>query len=113
VPKDWQFQTISAGEVADHLVAALGQGPSGRLPDIGGPEVLPLDEMVRSWLSAQSMRRWLIQLPMPGELSAGFRQALNTTPGNRVGQITWSQWLDEQYAKETEVEPIAASGSAK
>jgi uncharacterized protein YbjT (DUF2867 family) len=113
VPKDWQFQTISAGEVADQLVAALGQGPSGRLPDIGGPEVLPLDEMVRSWLSAQSMRRWLIQLPIPGGLSAGFRQALNTAPGNRVGQITWSQWLDERYTRTTEAKSITVTGSAK
>lgn len=110
VPKEWQFQSISAGEVADHLVDALGQGPSGRLPDIGGPEVLPLDQMVRTWLSAQDKRRWLIHLLIPGGLSAGFRQALNTTPANPVGQITWSQWLDEQYTKETGVEPIAASG---
>lgn len=113
VPKDWQFQTISAGEVAGHLVSALKQGPSGRLPDIGGPEVLPLDEMVRLWLSARGKRRWLIHLPVPGGLSAGFRQALNTTPNNRAGQITWSQWLDERYAHVTEDEPITASGSTK
>ena len=113
VPKDWQFQAISAGEVADHLVAALGQGPSGRLPDIGGPEILPLDDMVRLWLSAQGMRRRLIYLPIPGGLSAGFRQALTTTPDNRAGTITWSQWLDGRYVDENEVEPITAPGSAR
>lgn len=113
LPKNWQFQVISASEVAEHLVAALEQGPSGRLPDIGGPEVLRLEEMARLWLSAQGLRRRLIHLHLPGGLSAGFRQALNTTPGNHAGSITWSQWLDERYVDENEVEPITAPGSAR
>lgn len=112
LPKNWQFQVISAGEAAGHLVAALEQGPSGRLPDIGGPEVLRLEEMARLWLSARGMRRRLIHLHLPGGLSAGFRQALNTAPNNLAGTITWSQWLDERYANPTGDAPIAASGSA-
>jgi uncharacterized protein YbjT (DUF2867 family) len=97
IPKNWQFQVISAAEVADQLVAAVQQGPSGRLPDVGGPEILSLEEMARDWLAAQNKSRRQVHLPVPGGLSAGFRQGLNTTPDNRVGSITWSQWVAAKY----------------
>lgn len=112
VPKGWYVQAISAGEVADRIVEALQRRPSGRLPDIGGPEVMNLEEMARLWLSAQGKHRRLIRLPIPGGLSAGFRQALNTTPDNRAGTVTWSQWLDQRYGKLAKIEPMAASGNA-
>jgi len=98
IPTDWQFQSISAGEVADHLVAAVQRGPAGRLSDIGGPELLRLDEMARMWLAARHMRRPIIHLPLPGKLSAGFRRGLNTSPQNRAGGLTWAEWLAGRYA---------------
>lgn len=98
VPTDWQFQSISTAEVADQLLAAVQTGPTGRLPDIGGPEVLRLDEMARQWMAAQAMRRPIIYLPVPGNLAAGFRRGLNTTPQNRAGKMTWAEWLAARYA---------------
>lgn len=97
VPTDWQFQSISASEVADHLVAALESGPKGHLSDIGGPEVSRLDEMARQWMTARGMRRRMVHVPVPGKLSAGFRRGLNTTPENRIGKITWAEWLAARY----------------
>lgn len=97
IPTNWQFQSISAGEVADQLVTAVQQGAIGRLPDIGGPEVLPFGEMARAWLAAQNKRRPIIHLPIPGKLSAGFRQGFNTMPQNRVGKLTWVDWLAARY----------------
>jgi uncharacterized protein YbjT (DUF2867 family) len=105
VPTDWQFQLIDDGEVADHLVAAVRAGPAGRLPDIGGPEVLGLKKMAREWLAVQGKRRLVIHLPMLGKLSAGFRQGLNTTPHNAVGKITWSEWARAKYAGTDYVRP--------
>jgi uncharacterized protein YbjT (DUF2867 family) len=99
IPTNWQFQSIDTGEVADQLVAAIQTGNGGRLPDIGGPEVLRFGEMARAWLAAQDKRRPVIHLPLPGKLSAGFRQGLNTTPPNRVGKLTWSEWLQARYAR--------------
>jgi uncharacterized protein YbjT (DUF2867 family) len=105
LPTDWQFQSISAGEVADHLVAALGSGPRGRLPDVGGPEVSHLGEMVHPWLAARDMRRPVVHVPVLGALSAGFRQGLNTTPGNRAGTVTWAEWLAARYANRAARDP--------
>jgi uncharacterized protein YbjT (DUF2867 family) len=97
IPRKWRFQSIAVADVADQLVAALQGGPAGRLPDIGGPEILSADEMARAWLTAQGKRRIIVHLPVPGGLSAGFRRGLNTAPDNRVGKITWDQWLAARY----------------
>jgi len=106
VPTNWQFQTISESEVSEHLVAAIQQGPSGHLPDIGGPQVQRLDEMARQWLAARGMNRSIVHLPIPGGLSAGFRKGLNLTPHNNVGKITWQEWLNIRYGKQAQGETI-------
>lgn len=98
IPTNWQFQSISDAEVAEHLLAAVQESAAGRLPDIGGPEVLRLDEMTRPWLAVQGLRRPIVHLPIPGGLSAGFRRGQNTTPQNRAGKISWDQWLATRYA---------------
>jgi uncharacterized protein YbjT (DUF2867 family) len=112
LPKNWQFQSISAAEVAERLVSVVEAGPSGRLEDIGGPEVLRLGEMAHSWLSAQGKHKPIVHLPVPGGLSAGFRDGLNTIPESRVGETTWSQWLEERYASPAGVEGVAAPENA-
>lgn len=98
IPANWQFQSLSAAEVADQLVAAVQRGPAGHLPDMGGPELLGLDEMARAWLAARGMRRLIVHLPIPGKLSAGIRQGLNTTPQRRAGKVTWAEWLQARYS---------------
>lgn len=108
VPTDWQFQSISVSEVAEHLVAAVESGPRGHMPDIGGPQVLRLGEMAREWMAARGMRRPVLHVPVPGKLSAGFRRALNTTPHNRVGTITWAEWLATRYGNLAGRDPAKA-----
>ena len=97
VPKDYKFQVIDPGEVARHIVALLPSGPSGRVPDIGGPEVLELGEMTRVWLQAQEKPRRIINLPLFGEAASGFRQGFNTTPKNSIGKITWQDWVNSKF----------------
>lgn len=97
VPTSWQFQAISDGEVADRLVEAVQQGPSGRLPDLAGPVVQKMGEMAHQWLAIQGKRKPILPIPAPGKLSAGFRQGLNTLPDNPRGKTTWAEWLETQY----------------
>lgn len=96
VPANWQFQGMDDGEVADHLVALALQSPSGHAPDIGGPEILPVREIVRIWRQAHGIRKPVIYIPVPGGLSAGFRQGHNTVPHNHQGKITWAQWVQQR-----------------
>ena len=97
VPTDLVFQPIDEGEVALRMVDLLQQGPSGRATDIGGPEILTLGELARSWLLARGRTRRIVHLAMPGAQAAAFRQGLHTAPEHKDGSITWQVWLDKEY----------------
>jgi uncharacterized protein YbjT (DUF2867 family) len=92
-PLDYKYQPVDAGEVADALVACVAAGPCGRAPDMGGPQVLTISQMLRPWLRARHLRRLVIPLPLPGALSHAFRNGYNTCPDHRQGRITWEEWL--------------------
>lgn len=97
LPTNFYFQPIETGEVAQRIVELLQQGPRGRAADIGGPEILPVVELARSWLRAQGRMRRILQVPLFGKEAAAFRQGVNTTPAHKDGRITWQQWLDKEY----------------
>ncbi|MGY1695443.1 MULTISPECIES: SDR family oxidoreductase [unclassified Geodermatophilus] len=93
VVRGWRFQPVDVGEVADRLVSGVTAGPAGRLPDLGGPEVLGLAELVRSYLTATGAKRALVPIPVPGAFSAALRSGANLAPTNRAGGPTWADFL--------------------
>jgi uncharacterized protein YbjT (DUF2867 family) len=96
VPSGWRFQPIDTGEVATRLVElALGQ-PAGRVPDIGGPRVYEMTELVRSYLQASHRRRPMIPIRLPGKAAAAFRGGVNLAPDHAVGRRTWEEFLADQ-----------------
>lgn len=98
---DFKFQTIDTGEVAVRLCAIAAAPSGGRLPDMGGPEVMTLKEMARLWSAVQAKPYRLLRLPMPGKIAHGFRNGYNTCPDHRDGQITWAEWLQRTYGKKS------------
>lgn len=86
-------QSIAVEEAAAHLLSRLRFGPEGRVPDVAGPEVLDLGEMARTWCRIRGKRRWVVRLPIPGELARGFREGRATVPERAVGREGWSDWL--------------------
>jgi uncharacterized protein YbjT (DUF2867 family) len=103
VPKKWQFQSIDEGEAAQQLVNALAGGPSGHLPDIGGPEILRLDDMARQWKAVRGIRKPMVNMPLRIGPARGVIKGLNLVPDNRVGKITWAEWLADRYAGKSRV----------
>jgi len=87
------LQTISVEEAAEHLVRLVTEESRGRLPDVAGPEVLELGQMARGWAHARGKRRWIVRLPVPGELARGFREGRATVPDRAIGTETWRRWL--------------------
>jgi uncharacterized protein YbjT (DUF2867 family) len=92
-PRGWRFQPIEVGEVAARLAAAVDDGPAGRLPDVGGPEVLSIADLARRHLAATGRRRPVVTLPVPGAFSAALRSGANLAPDNRAGGRTFAQFL--------------------
>ncbi len=97
VPKDFKFQLIDAGEVAERMVQQAAAGPTGRLPDLGGPELLRFGDIARTWLQARRKRALLLPLPLFGRIAAGFRNGYNCAPDHADGKITWGEWLERKY----------------
>ncbi len=96
VPRGWQVQPIDVEEVARRLADAAASGPASRLPDLGGPEVLPVRDLVRDRLRETRHRRPVLELPLPGALAAALRAGANLVPGNPGGGRTWREFLDSR-----------------
>lgn len=101
LPRGLRDQPIDVGEVAERLAdLALAGGPAGRVDDMGGPEVLTVEEMARAYLEARGLRRPVrIPLPLPGATGRGFREGHHLAPGHAVGKRTWQQFLNDRYPR--------------
>lgn len=89
------------GEAADEIVAHAEPEAAGRVPEVGGPEVLTLGEMAVAYREARGLRRPIVRIPLPGKVAAGFRAGKATCPDRAVGTITWEAWLEKEYGTES------------
>jgi uncharacterized protein YbjT (DUF2867 family) len=96
-PKAFKFQAIDTGEVAERMVADVAKGPVGRLPDVGGPEVLTFGEIAKAWQQARGTSRTIVNVPLMGGVAKGFKAGYNCTPEHAEGKVTWAEWLSERY----------------
>ena len=95
-PAGFRFQPVDAREVADRLVElALGK-PAGLVPDIAGPRVYGMAELVRGYLRARGKRRLIVPVRMPGQAARAIRVGANLAPGRAVGHRTWEDFLAER-----------------
>uniref|UniRef100_A0AAU2JLB8 SDR family oxidoreductase n=1 Tax=Streptomyces sp. NBC_00049 TaxID=2903617 RepID=A0AAU2JLB8_9ACTN len=93
VPKGVQVQPVSVEEVADRLAALAVPTPSGRVPDMGGPEIRTLPELARTYLEATGRGgRRTVALPLAGKAYAGFRRGGHLAPSHAVGRGTFAEF---------------------
>ena len=96
VPR-FRTQPIAAAEVAEALVDAAEAGPQGFLPDLGGPQVERLGDMVGKYLRKQGKKRMVLEATAPGVLWKAMRSgALLPAAGAAVGRQTFEEWLATQ-----------------
>jgi uncharacterized protein YbjT (DUF2867 family) len=93
VPSGFPGQPIDAGEVAGRLVEPTLSDPAGRVPDIGGPEVRTVAEIVRGYLEVTGRRKRTLMFRLPGKTARAFREGALTCPNNRYGEIRWEEFL--------------------
>lgn len=95
-------QPIAAREVAQHLVK-LATGPAqGMAPDLAGPRVEQLVDMVRRLLRARGERRLVLPVRMPGAVGAAMtgdgQLPVAGAPGSR-GSQTFDEWLAQHVVR--------------
>jgi uncharacterized protein YbjT (DUF2867 family) len=93
VPAGWRFQPIDAGEVADRLAGLALDTPSGLVPDMAGPRVYEMAELVRTYLHANGTHRLILPVRLAGNANRVFRAGANLAPDRAVGRRTWEDVL--------------------
>ncbi len=93
LPLEWRFQTIAASEAAARAAELVDSEPLGRAPDVGGPEVLTVREMVAPWRERFGRPRRILHLRFRGELYRSFLEGRNTCPDRADGRQRWSEFV--------------------
>ena len=93
VPAGLRFQPIDAAEVADRLAELALGTPSGLVPDMAGPRVYEMTELVRVYLRARGKHRPILPVWIPGNAARAFRSGANLAPDRAVGHRTWEDFL--------------------
>jgi uncharacterized protein YbjT (DUF2867 family) len=98
VPAGFRVQPIDAVEVAARLVELALGAPVGLVPDLGGPRVYELADLVRSYLRATHRHRPILPLWTPGGAARAFRAGANLAPDRAVGHRTWEDFLADRLS---------------
>lgn len=99
VPRGLSVQPVSAAEVGDRLAELAVADPAGRVPDMGGPEVLGVAEAARSYLRAAGIQRRIVPVPAPGRMMRALAGGANLTPEHATGRQTFEQFLAERVRR--------------
>jgi uncharacterized protein YbjT (DUF2867 family) len=102
VPAGFQIQSIGTGDVAEKLLEVVISSPGGRLPDLFGPEAMPLARAARTWVRARGLQKRVVEVPIRGRSAAAFRKGFNTAPHRPGGRETWEDWLKRTHSPKKE-----------
>jgi len=110
IPSGIRFQPTDAGEVAGRLVELASGPPSGLVPDMAGPRVYGVADLLGSYLRTRGTERTTVPLWIPGRAARAMRAGANLNLERAVGKRTWEDFLAgrETVASDAEQEPMAA-----
>ncbi|MGX1884949.1 SDR family oxidoreductase [Streptomyces sp. NPDC055287] len=93
-------QPVAAREVAQHLVQLALAPAQGMAPELAGPHVEQLVDLVRRLLRARNQHRLVLPVRYPGARGAAMADGgqLPTGPGPR-GSQTFDEWLAQSVTQ--------------
>ncbi|HZC05309.1 MAG TPA: NAD(P)H-binding protein [Ktedonobacterales bacterium] len=98
VPDGVRLQSIEIGEVADRLVAIAEGAPLRQVEEMGGPQILSMEEMAAIYLRAQGLPTRVHSEPLHSPLFDGFRRGAILTPDHATGVMTWETYVSHLSA---------------
>jgi hypothetical protein len=63
------------------------------VPDIAGPRVYEIAELLRGYLKTRHKHRLIVPIRFPGKAARAFRAGANPAPDGVVGRRTWEEFL--------------------
>ena len=108
VPAGFRFQPVDAAEVADRLVEVALGAPAGLVPDMAGPRIYRMGELVREYLRARGRHRPIVPVPVPGRAARAIRDGANLSPDRAVGHRTWEDFLAARLSTPSDTSPVPA-----
>lgn len=97
LPAALSDQPIEVAEVADRLAELALMAPSGRVPDLGGPEIRSVPSLARAYLNATGRHRRLLEVPLFGRTYGAFRAGGHLAPEHAVGKGTFEEYLARRF----------------
>jgi uncharacterized protein YbjT (DUF2867 family) len=97
VPGGLRLQPVDSREVAARLVELTLDKPAGLVPDLAGPKVYGMADLIRGYLRARGQRRLMMPVRIPGKAGRAYRASENLSlKGASVGKRTWEDFLAER-----------------
>ncbi|MFC9688206.1 SDR family oxidoreductase [Kribbella sp. NPDC056951] len=97
VPGGLRFQPVDERDVADRIAELAMGEPAGAVPDLAGPTVYDMGELVDGYLQSHGKRRLHLPIRMPGKVGRAYRAAENLSlVGATTGTRTWADYLAEK-----------------
>ncbi|MFT4227742.1 SDR family oxidoreductase [Micropruina sp.] len=91
---------IAAREVAGHLLELADGAPGGRVPEMAGPAIYRMADLVRQLARARALRRPVWELPAIGAVArAAASGGLLPTGSGPRGSETFEHWLNRTAAQ--------------
>ncbi len=97
LPKKVLVQPIDVSIVAERLVNMCFERPTNQIENIGGREVLTLEEMVDSWLGVKDERKTVVNIPLPGRAGRSLKAGCLTCEKKTNGGRNWREWVTDRY----------------
>jgi uncharacterized protein YbjT (DUF2867 family) len=97
-PAGVRVQPVDARDVAARLTELALGTPAGLVPDLGGPRVYVMADLIRGYLRTTHRHRPVVRIRQPGGAARAFRAGANLAPDHAVGHRTWEDFLAERLA---------------
>jgi uncharacterized protein YbjT (DUF2867 family) len=91
VPRGWRVAPVDPAEVAAHIAGLVAGPASGGVVEFGGPEDRSATELARVWAARHAPEARVLGIPVPGKLSAAFRDGAALPAGGPRGRRTYAE----------------------
>jgi uncharacterized protein YbjT (DUF2867 family) len=94
VPSGLRFEPVDVSEVAARMATLALASPQGRVPDLAGPEVLDVRQILDALVAAGWGRRPRLRVRIPGKVGRAYRAGDNLADGDAErGGRRWAEFV--------------------